>query len=176
MLRAVYLSLTDRRIKAVRAALRACASLAGDLAAAPEGAPAALRPLMKELEEAAREGVPASGPAAAAALDLLLRLEKFFSCLALHRTPPDARTRQALALLQRACSRAPRLLSLGRKAALEEIRAACASARALLQAAAAEAEEAPAGFPEKLKFCSIYSDLGGIFSALERCAEALYGR
>ena len=68
---------------------------------------------------------------------------------------------------------APDLLSTsGRKRASLEVRACCAEGRKTLALAKAAAEGA--GFPQNLKFCSIYSGLDAALDSLERCAEALF--
>jgi len=82
---------------------------------------------------------------------------------------------EALLALQRACDEAPGLLSPGgREAAASVIRGLSARAHKTLTQAGAAAGSSPDGFPEKLKFSSIYSGLDAIFNAYEGCAEALF--
>ena len=176
-MRKFWLTLTDARIKAVLGALRASGPGIGELAKEPAAAPVFFRPLRAALAAAA--AAPASSPAAARALaaaeDFTVRLENFFSYLALHRTAPDAPAREALLYLQRACGEAPGLLSLNDRAgAAAGIRSLCAGAHKSLALARAAAGSSPDGFPQNLKFSSIYSGLDAVFNAYESCAEALF--
>jgi len=175
MLRRFYLLLTDRRLRAALAALRAAGRSLGDLAAAPGQAAAFFRPLKAELDRAAQDGPPGSLPALGAAADFAARLEKTFSDMALLQAPPDRAALEALACLQRACGAADGLLSPSRRARADaSLRAACAAGRRLLSSAKAAADRSPEGFTQNLKFSTIYSGLDGAFDSLERCAEALF--
>lgn len=175
MLRRFYLLLTDRRLRAALAALRAAGPALGDLAAEPGQAAAFFRPLRARLHEAAQAGEPRSLPALAAATDFAARLEKAFSDMALLQAPPDRAALEALACLQLACGAADGLLSPSRRARADaSLRAAAAAGRRLLSSAKAAADRAPDGFTQNLKFSTIYSGLDGAFDSLERCAEALF--
>jgi len=165
--------LTDGRLRAAARTLELAGVGAGDLAAKPGDAPTFFRPLKLELQAALKEGRHGSLAAASAAEDFAARLEKVFSDMALLQAPPDRAALEALRLLQRACAAAPDLLSTsGRKRASLEVRACCAEGRKTLALAKAAAEGA--GFPQNLKFCSIYSGLDAALDSLERCAEALF--
>lgn len=173
----LWLALTDRRLKAALNALRASGTGLGDLVKDPAGAAGFFRPLRSELEKAAKAppSLPACAQALAAAEDFTARLEKLFSDLALHGTPPDSAAMQALDCLQKACAEARGLLSPGSRAgALAVIRGLSAGARKTLALAAGAAAASPGDFPRNLKFSSIYSGLDAVFDAYERCAEALY--
>ena len=176
-MRKFWLILTNARLRAVLGALRATGPGIGDLVRNPGAAPAFFRPLRAGLRCAASAGPSASEApprALAAAEDFLIRLEKFFSDLDLHKTVLDAAAMEALLALQRACDEAPGLLSPGgREAAASVIRGLSARAHKTLTQAGAAAGSSPDGFPEKLKFSSIYSGLDAIFNAYEGCAEAL---
>lgn len=175
MLRRFYLLLTDRRLRAALAALRASGRGLGDLAAAPAEAAAFFRPLKARLDRAAQDGPPRSLPALGAAADFAARLEKAFSDMALLQAPPDRAVLEALACLQRACGAADGLLSPSRRARADaDLRASCAAGRRLLSSAKAAADRSSDGFMQNLKFSSIYSGLDGAFDSLERCAEALF--
>ena len=185
-MRRFWLALTDARLKVVLKTLRASGPGLGELVKNPGAAPAFFRPLragIRRTYSAAPSAFPASSQALVAAEDFTARLEKFFSDLALHKTPPDAAAREALLYLQQACAEAPGLLSLsGRAGASAEIRGLCAGARkslALARAACLPAGRQSSGsftcsFTQNLKFGSIYSGLDAVFDAYERCAEALY--
>ena len=177
-MRKFLLALTDARIKAVLAVLQASGSCLGDLAGKPGTAPVFFRPLRAGLRRAASASPPSSPAAAqalAAAEEFAARLEKFFSELALHRTPPDTAAMETLLRLQHACARAPELLSPGGRArAASEIRGLAAGAHKSLALARAAACASTSDFPLNLKFSSIYSGLDAIFDAYERCAEALF--
>ncbi len=177
-MRKFRLALTDARIKAVLAILRAAGPGLGDLVTNPGAAPDFLGPLRAGLRRAASAS-PSSSPAApqalAAAEEFAARLEDFFSGLALHRTAPDTAAMEALLRLQQACARAPELLSLsGRTRAAAEIRGLSSGAHKSLTLAGAAAVSSPDNFPQNLKFSSIYSGLDAVFDAYERCAEALF--
>ncbi len=176
-MRKLWLALTDRRLKAALKALRASGTGLGDLVKDPAGAADFFRPLRSALRKAsgAPPSLPACAQAQAAAEDFTARLEKLFSDLALHGTPPDAAAMQALLCLQKACGEAGGLLSpWGGAAALAVIRGLSAGARKTLYQAAGAAAASPGDFPQNLKFSSIYSGLDAVFDAYERCAEALY--
>jgi len=165
--------ITDGRLKAAVKALEAAGVGIGDLAAKPDEAATFFRPIKIRLYAAVKEGKPASLAAVSAAEDFAARLEKAFSDMVLLQTPPDRAALEAMRLMQRACAAAPKLLSTsGRKNADLEVRACCAQGRKTLAQARAAAEGA--GFPQNLKFSSIYSGLDAAFDSLERCAEALF--
>ena len=176
MLREFWLKLTDPRVGAVLRTLEAAGRALGDLAAAPASAPAFFRPLRGALEKAkASPSSPAAAEALAAAGEFADRLERFFADASLHGAPPDRPVPEALARLQQACRGAGGLLSLSARArALEETRGLCAGARQALESAGRAAAADPSGFPQNLKFSSIYSGLAAATDALERCAEALF--
>jgi hypothetical protein len=175
MLREFWLKLTDARVGAVLYALHAPGRAMGDLAASPSSAPAFFRPLRRELDKArSAPSSPAAAEALAAAEDFAGRLEKVFADMALHGVEPDAAVSDALLRLQASCSGAGALLSAGKRAkALERVRGLCAGAAQALDRSRRAAEADPAGFPQNLKFSSIYSGLAAATDALERCAEAL---
>lgn len=177
-MRKLWLILTNARLRAVLGALRASGPGIGELVNNPGAAPAFFRPLRARLKLAASAppaASEASPRALAAAEDFLIRLEKFFSDLDLHKTALDAAAMEALLYLQRACDEAPGLLSPGGRAgAAAAIRGLSAGARKTLAQAGAAAGSSPGRFPEKLKFSSIYSGLDAIFNAYECCAEALF--
>ncbi|MGD9643259.1 MAG: hypothetical protein AB7V08_11030 [Elusimicrobiales bacterium] len=176
MLRRLLLTLTDRRLGAALAALRAAGPALGDLAAAPAGAAEFFRPFRVRLHNAAEQaGEPRSLAALAAAMDFTARLEKTFSDMALLQAPPDRAALEALARMQLACGAADDLLYTSRRAlAFASLRAAIAEGRRLLASAKAAADRSPESFTQNLKFSSIYSGLDGAFDSLERCAEALF--
>ena len=175
MLRRILLTLTDRRLGAALAALRAAGPALGDLAAAPGGAAEFFRPLKAGLDRAAQDGQPRSLPALGAAADFAARLEKTFSDMALLQAPPDRAALEALARMQLACGAADDLLCTSRRArAFASLRAAIAEGRRVLSSAKAAADRSPDGFTQNLKFSTIYSGLDGAFDSLERCAEALF--
>lgn len=176
MLREFWLKLTDARVGAVLYALDAPAKAMGDLEASPASAPAFFRPVKLALEKAkASPSSPAAAEALAAAGEFADRLEKFFSDTALLRAAPDRPVLEALARVQAACRCSGRLLSVrARAGALEEVRGLCAGARLALESAGRAAAAEPGGFPQNLKFSSIYSGLAATTDALERCAEALF--
>ena len=176
MLREFWLKLTDARLGAALKALAAPAEGMGDLAASPSSAPAFFRPLRHLLDKAkAAPGSPAASEALSAAEEFAVRLEKVFSDMALHGVAPDAAAGDALQRLQASCREGGALLSVsGRKAALERVRGLCAGAHRGLAAAKAAADRDPSGFPQNLKYSSIYSGLDAAADALERCAEALF--
>lgn len=164
---------TDGRVKAAVRALQLAGVGIGDLAAKPGEAATFFRPIKIQLYAAIKEGKPASLAVVSAAEDLASRLEKTFSDMALLQAPPDRPVLEALRLMQRACAAAPDLLSTsGRKNADLEVRTCCGEGRKTLVLAKAAAEGA--GFPQNLKFSSIYSGLDAAFDSLERCAEALF--
>lgn len=172
-MRATWLTLTDRRLRAAMKAVTLSGEALGDLAAAPGEAAAFFRPLRSGLEAAAGSGKEGSLAALSAAEDFTVRLEKAFSDMALLSAPPDDVARQALLYLQRACAIAPKLLSAsGRPSAYDLLRAHCAGGRKVLRQALGASPSA--GFPENLKFSSIYTGLDGAFEAFERCADALF--
>lgn len=172
-MRKFWLTLRDARLRAAVMTAELAGPALGDLAAAPAAAPSLFRSLRTELAAALKAGPAESLAAASAAEDFAARLEKTFSDMALLGVPPDAAVMEALGLLQRACAEAPALLTpRGRKAASERLRALCASGRKTLALARASADGA--GFPQNLKFSSIYSGLDAAFDALERCGEALF--
>jgi hypothetical protein len=176
-MRKFWLTLKDARLRAVLKALEASGPGLGELTEDPASAASFFRPLRAALTAAAASppSSPASSRALTAAEDLMARLDKLFSDLALHKTAPDAAAREALLYLQQACGQAPRLLSLsGRAGAAAEIRGLSAGARKSLALARAAADSAPANFPQNLKFSSIYSGLDAVVDAYERCAEALF--
>lgn len=177
-MRKFWLRLTDARLRAVLGALRDSGRGLGDLFESPAAAPAFFRPLRAGLRRAAAAAPgtrPASPQALAAAEEFVERLERVFSDLALHGTPPDAPVKEALLCLQRACGEAPALLSPGDRAgAFARIRGFSAGARKGLALARAAAEASPSGFPQNLKFSSIYTGLDAVLDAYERCAEALF--
>jgi len=174
MVRELWLALTDARAGAALKTLRAAGPALGDLAARPADAPAVFRPLKAALASALAAGRPSSLAAASAAEDFAVRLEKFFSDLALLKLPPDPPVLEALLCLQRACGAAGRLPSPGARArASEEVRLLCGAGRRSLSLARTAAAAAPSDFPLNLKFSSIYSGLDAVFDSLERCAEAL---
>lgn len=164
---------TDARARAVVRMLEAAGPGVGDLAVNPGDAPTFFRPLRAALAEALKEGRHGSLAAASAAEDFAVRLEKVFSDMALLGVAPDAALLEALRGLQQACAEAPGLLSAGGKArAAARTKALCAAGRKTLAMARAAAEGA--GFPQNLKFSSIYSGLDAVFDALDRCGEALF--
>ncbi|MBI4351720.1 MAG: hypothetical protein HY550_09790 [Elusimicrobia bacterium] len=174
-MRKYRLLLTDARLRAVLGALKTCGPGLGDLAEDPGSAPAFFAPLRARLRRAAGNGAPASSRALAAAEEFTERLEKLFSGLALHGTAPDAAVMEALLCLQRACGEARDLLSTGsRAAAFARLRGFSAGGRKCLALARTAAAASPGGFPQNLKFSSIYSGLDAAFDAYERCAEALF--
>ena len=177
-MRKIWLRLTDARLKAVLRALRDSGPGLGDLCGKPGAAPAFFKPLRAGLRRAAAAApgaAPSASQALAAAEDFIERLERVFSDMALHGTLPDAPVKEALLYLQRACGEAPALLSPGDRAgAFARGRAFSAGARKVLALARAAAEAAPSGFPQNLKFSSIYSGLDAVLDAYERCAEALF--
>ncbi len=177
-MRKFRLRLTDARLRAVLKALRGSGPGLGDLFENPAAAPVFFRPLRAGLRRAATAGPgtpPASSQALAAAEDFTERLEKVFSDMALHGTLPDAPVKEALLYLQRACGETPALLSPGDRAgASTRIRGFSAGARKILALARAAAVASPSGFPQNLKFSSIYSGLDAALDAYERCAEALF--
>jgi hypothetical protein len=158
-------------------ALRRSCKAAGDLAAAPASAPAFFRPLRARFDALrAAPGLPGPGlKAFAAAEDFTLRLEQFFSGMALHGTRPDAAVMDVLAILQLARPVLPGLLGRRRDGALAGIHGACYRAAGVLRRAREASAAAPGDFPLNLKFSSMYSDLDAVFDAFARCAEALYG-
>ncbi len=176
-MRAFWLTLKDRRLRAVMKARKAAGPARGDLAAEPGRAGELLGPTQEALRLAAVAGGPeASAAARAAAADFAALLEKAFSDMALHGVKPDAAMTEALGCAQRACTLAPRLLSpSGRTWGAASARALCAAGRKALSQASAAARSDVAGFPANLKFCSIYSGLDGALDALQRCCEALFG-
>lgn len=176
MLRRLLLTLTDRRLGAALAALRAAGPALGDLAAAPGGAEEFFRPYRVRLHKAFdQDGEPRSLAALAAATDFAARLEKTFSDMALLQAPPDRAALEALARMQLACGAADDLLCTSRRArAFASLRAAIAEGRRVLSSAKAAADRSPDGFTQNLKFSTIYSGLDGAFDSLERCAEALF--
>lgn len=177
-MRKIWFRLTDARLKAVLGALRNTGPALGDLFEKPGSAPGFFKPLRAGLRRAAKAAPgtrPATSQALAAAEDFIERLERVFSDLALHGTPPDAPVKEALLYLQRACGETTALLSPGDRAgAFARGRAFSAGARKGLALARAAAEASPSGFPQNLKFSSIYSGLDAVFDAYERCAEALF--
>lgn len=177
-MRKIWLRLTDARLKAALGALRASGPALGDLFEKPGDAPGFFKPLRAGLRRAAlaaHGAPPAASQALAAAEDFIERLERVFSDMALHGTQPDAPVKEALVYLQRACAEAPGLLSPGNRAgAFARGRAFSAGARKGLALARSAAEASPSGFPQNLKFSSIYSGLDAVFDAYERCAEALF--
>jgi len=177
MLRRFLLKLSDTRLRAALETIEECGDELGDLAAAPANAAAVFGPLRERLARAAAEP-PASAAgtkAAGAAEDLLVRLEKFFADLALHKTVPDAPMKEAMLRLQKACAAAPALLSGNRRdEALARTRALCASAARTLSLAMTASSAARGDFPANLKFSSMYSGLDAVFSAFARCADALH--
>ena len=177
-MRKLWLKLTDARLKPALRALRDSGPGLGDLFESPAAASGFFRPLRAGLRRAAAAATgtpPASSQALAAAEDFVERLERVFSDMALHGTLPDAPVKEALLYLQRACAEAPALLSAGDRAgAFARIRGFSAGARKVLALARAAAEASPSGFPQNLKFSSIYSGLDAVFDAYERCAEVLF--
>lgn len=177
-MRKIWLRLTDARLKAALRTLRDSGPGLGDLFERPGDATAFFRPLRAGLRQAAGAAsgaAPAASQALAAAEDFIERLERVFSDMALHGTRPDAPVKEALLYLQRACGEAPALLSPGDRAgAFARGRAFSAGGRKGLALARAAAEASPSGFPQNLKFSSIYSGLDAVFDAYERCAEALF--
>ena len=180
-MRALWLKLTDARLKAVLSAAGRSGAALGDLTAAPAGAAAFFKPLRAELASAATAGEP--GPAGSSALsaadDLTRRLEKTFSDMALLGAPPDAPVKEALIYLSNACKLVPALLSrFRRERALRETLGLSAGGRKALSLALDAASRPasgpqPGGFAQNLKFSSIYSGFDSVFDALERLAEAL---
>ena len=167
------MTLKDARLRAALRAAELAGPGLGDLAANPAGAPAFFRPLRSQLEAALKAGPEKSLAEASAAEDFVARLEKAFADMALLGAPPDAAAREALKLLQLACAETPALLSPGsRTRAAGALAALCARGRRTLAQARAAADGA--GFPQNLKFSSIYSGLEAAFDALERCGEALF--
>ncbi len=164
MIKKILLRLKDPRLAAALAAVRSAGRALGDLAEKPALAQAFFTPLRLELSAARRRrGAAASLAALAAAEELAARLERLFGDLARHGSEPDAAMKHALACLEAACA------ELGRGPSLQSL---CAAGRASLKAAAGPAA---AGFPQKLKYSSMYSDLDAAFAALERCAGAARG-
>lgn len=176
MLREFWLKLTDARVGAVLYALEAPARAMGDLQVSPASAPAFFSPVKLSLEKAkASPSSAAAAEALAAAGEFTDRLEKFFSDMALLQAQPDRPVLEALARVQAACRGSGGLLSVSARAGgLEEIRGLCAGARQALESAGRAAAADPGGFPQNLKFSSIYSGLAAATDALERCAEALF--
>lgn len=177
-MRKFWLRLTDARLKAVLRVLRDSGPGLGDLFENPSSAPDFFRPLRAGLRRAAAAGPgtpPASSQALASAEDFMERLERVFSDMALHGTPPDAPVKEALLYLQRACGETAALLSpADRAGTFARSRAFSAGARKVLALARTAAEASPSDFPQNLKFSSIYSGLDAVFDAYERCAEALF--
>jgi len=175
-MRKIWLKLTDRRFRAAVSAVERTGEALGDLAERPAEAPVFFRPLKAELSaSAAAPAGEASARARAAAEEFLLLLERFFADLALHGVRPDAALSEALLRLQRACGAAGGLVSpVSRAAAAREIRGLCAGSRRGLSQAERAANSDPSGFPQNLKFSSIYSGLDAATDAFERCAEALF--
>ena len=177
-MRKFWLRLTDARLRAVLRALRDSGPCLGNLFQSPSSAPGFFRPLragLRRATAAAPGAAPAASQALAAAEDFIERLERVFSDLALHGTLPDAPVKEALLYLQRACAEAPALLSPGDRAgAFARSRGFSAGARKVLDLARTAAEASPSGFPQNLKFSSIYSGLDAVLDAYERCAEALF--
>ncbi len=125
----------------------------------------------------------------AAAEDFAIRLEKFFTDMALHKTSPDAPVMEALLCLQRACAAAPARRSPQKKnrapappppppkkthGAAARVRAFCAGGRKSLRLAKAASDSDRVNFPQNLKFGSMYSGLDGVFDALENYVRALH--
>lgn len=189
-MRKFRLLLTDARLRAALGALKASGPALGDLARDPGSAPSVFKPLRARLRLArAATAAPPSSLALAAAEEFTERLENLFSGLALHGTAPDAAVKEALLYLQRALAEAPALLSTGSRvagvltgrtrcrshaAAFARLRGFSAGGRKSLALARAAADPSTGGFPQNLKFSSIYSGLDAVFDALERCAEALF--
>ncbi len=177
-MRKFLLLLTDARLRSVLGTLRVSGPGLGDLALDPGAAPSFFKPLHDGLRLAAGKpsrSSPASEQALAAAEEFAARLEKVFSDLALHGMAPDEPVKEALLYLQRACDEAPGLISPGSRAgAFARIREFSTGAHKGLALAGRAAAASPAGFPQNLKFSSIYSGLDAVFDAYERCAEALF--
>lgn len=176
-LRLLLLPITAPRRHAAMDALRRSCLAAGDLAAAPAAAPAFFRPLRARFEALrAAPGLPGPGLRAfAAAEDFTLRLEQFFSGMALHGSQPDEAILEVLAILQLARPALPGLLGRRKDKALAAISGARSRAAGVLSRAREASAAAPGDFPLNLKFSSMYSDLDAVFDAFARCAEALYG-
>jgi hypothetical protein len=175
MMRRFWLTLTDERLKSVIRTLDSAGTGLGDLAADPEGSAAFFRPLKAALRKAAVSGRPRSLEALSAAEDFAALLEKTFFDMAILKTKPDPAILEALLCLQRACSETGKLLSIRRRnKAAAELNSLCATGRRSLHLAKTSADVSGQGFPQNLKFCSIYSGLDAAFDSLERCAEALF--
>lgn len=175
MMRKFWITLTDNRLRSVMRTLETAGAGLGDLVVDPGGAAVFFRPLKAELGAAAGAGKARSLAALSAAEDFAARLEKTFSDMALLKAEPDPAAMEALLCLQRACGAAGNLLSVrGRAKAAAELNSLCAAGRRSLYLANASADAAGPGFPQNLKFCSIYSGLDAAFDSLERCAEALF--
>jgi hypothetical protein len=173
IVRKIWIRLTDGRVRAAVKALELVGLGIGDLAARPGDAATFFRPIKIQLYAAIKEGKPASLAAVSAVENFAARLEKAFADMQLLQAPPDRAALEALKLMQRACAAAPGLLSTaGRKRADLEGKACCAQGRKTLALAKVAVEGA--GFPQNLKFSSIYSGLDAAFDALERCGEALF--